>query len=150
VFRTDVSKVDQDVAYVAIVCTRMLQASILNVSSVFQMHVASVFIWMLHMFHTYVVSVLSENVFIWMLRMFHTYVASVLSGYCLCLQWFSSVLGVFFCKCFRCMFQVFHLSSFLCCKCCNLDVSKVDRVLQMLLWLCMYVSSASSVSDICC
>jgi hypothetical protein len=64
VFRTDVSKVDQDVAYVAMVCTCMLQASVPNVSSVFEMHVVSVFIWMLHIFHTYVTSVLSRNVFI--------------------------------------------------------------------------------------
>ena len=37
----------------------MLQASVPNVSSVFQTYVASVFIWMLHIFHTYVLSVLS-------------------------------------------------------------------------------------------
>ena len=43
-FHTDVVKVDQDVAYVAMVCTRMLQASVPNVSSVFHTYVASVFI----------------------------------------------------------------------------------------------------------
>jgi hypothetical protein len=35
VFHTDVAKLDRDVAYVAIVCTRMLQASVPNVSSFF-------------------------------------------------------------------------------------------------------------------
>ena len=55
-FHTDVAKVDQDVA---MVCTRMLQASVPNVSSVFHTYVASVFVWMLRMFHTYVASVLS-------------------------------------------------------------------------------------------
>jgi hypothetical protein len=35
VFHTDVAKVDRDVAYVAIVCTCMLQAYVPNVSSVF-------------------------------------------------------------------------------------------------------------------
>jgi hypothetical protein len=44
VFHMDVAKVDQDLAFVAMVCTRMLQASILTVSSVFQMYVANVFI----------------------------------------------------------------------------------------------------------
>ena len=44
-FRMDVAKVDQDVAYVVIV--GMLQTSIPNVSSIFQTYVASVFIWML-------------------------------------------------------------------------------------------------------
>jgi hypothetical protein len=38
-------------------CTRMLQASVPNVPSVFQKYVARVFIWMLHTFHTYVASV---------------------------------------------------------------------------------------------
>ena len=35
VFHTDVAKVGCDVAYIAMVCTRMLQASVPNVSSVF-------------------------------------------------------------------------------------------------------------------
>jgi hypothetical protein len=39
--------------------TRMLQVYVLNVSSVFSDYVASVFISMLHMFRTYVASVLS-------------------------------------------------------------------------------------------
>ena len=71
--------------------------------------------------------------FIWMLRMF-----------CNDFQQFS-----FFCKCFRHMFQVFHLSSDVCCKCfiylllyVASVTSRVDLVLHMLLWLYMYVSSA--------
>jgi hypothetical protein len=56
-------------------CTRILQMSVFNVSFVFQMHVANVFIWMLHMFHTYV--------------------ASVLSGCCVCFaMFFKCLLGV--------------------------------------------------------
>jgi hypothetical protein len=58
VFHTDVLKVDRDVAFVTMVCIRMLQASVPNVSSIFLTYVASVFILMLHMFHAYVVSVL--------------------------------------------------------------------------------------------
>jgi hypothetical protein len=41
--------------------------------------------------------------------MFHTYIASVLFECFVCLQWFSNVFRCFF-KCFRSMFQVFHLS----------------------------------------
>ena len=50
-------ELDRGVAFVSMVCTCMLQASVSNVSYVFQTYVASVFIWMLHMFHTYVASV---------------------------------------------------------------------------------------------
>ena len=97
VFYMDVSKMDRDVAHVTMVahvcCKRLFK--------------------MFHLFfQTYVVSV-----FIWMLHMFYTYVVSVLSACCVCLQWFSSVFRCF-CKCFRRMFQVLHLSSFVCCKCC--------------------------------
>jgi hypothetical protein len=42
-FNTDVAKVDRDVVFVAMVCTRMLQVSFLNVLSVFQTYVVSVF-----------------------------------------------------------------------------------------------------------
>jgi hypothetical protein len=42
------------------------------------------------------------SVFIWMLHMFHIYVACVLSGCCVWLQWFSSVFRCFF-KCFNCL-----------------------------------------------
>ena len=55
----DVEKVDRDVAYVAmaihVCCKRLFQMFHLF----FQMYVANVFIWLLHMFHTYVANVLS-------------------------------------------------------------------------------------------
>jgi hypothetical protein len=59
VFHTDVAKTDRDVAYVAMivhVCCKHLSPMF---HLFFQTYVASVFIWMLHMFHTYVASVLS-------------------------------------------------------------------------------------------
>ena len=73
-----------DVAYVAVVseaCCKSMFSSVLDDSEVclicvFQTHVAFVFIWMLHMFHTYV--------------------ACVLFGCCVWLQWFSSVFQVCF------------------------------------------------------
>jgi hypothetical protein len=58
VFYMNVTKVDRDVVFVGMVYTCMLQAFIPDVSSVFQTYVSSVFIWMLHMFHIYVASVL--------------------------------------------------------------------------------------------
>jgi hypothetical protein len=63
----------------------MLQVSFSNVSSVFLDVFVSVFMWMFHMFHTYVVSVLSDV--------------------CVCLQWLSSVSFVF-----RRMLQPLHLN----------------------------------------
>jgi hypothetical protein len=84
VFHTDGAKVDQDVAYVAMVVYICCKCLFL----------------MLHLFfQTYV-----TNVFIWMLHMFHTYVTSVLSGCCICLQLFFQVFFMCFCKCFRRMF----------------------------------------------
>ena len=58
-FRMNVAKVDRDVAYVPMVVHVCCKHLFPDVSSPFQTHVASVFIWMLHMFHTYVASVLS-------------------------------------------------------------------------------------------
>jgi hypothetical protein len=61
----NVARVDRDVAYVAMVihvCCKLL------------------FPMFLLFFHTYVASV-----FIWMLHVFYTYGASVLSGCCVCL-----------------------------------------------------------------
>ena len=88
----DVVKVDRDVACVATV-----------------VHVCSkhLFPMFYPFFQTYV-----ANVFIWMLHMFHTYVASILSGRCVCSAMVSSVFRCF-CKCFTCMLQVFHLPSLL-------------------------------------
>jgi hypothetical protein len=45
--------------------------------------------------------------------MFHTYVASILTGCCICF----TMIFKYFCKYFKCIFQVFHLSSAACCKC---------------------------------
>jgi len=83
VVHADVAKVDWDDAFIAMGSTRMLQASVPNVSSVFQTYIASVFIWMLHMFHTYVVSVLSGccACFQVFLQVFHMHVSSVLYAF---------------------------------------------------------------------
>ena len=59
-FYIDVAKVDQDVAYVAMVVHVYCKCLLPMFHQFFQMYVASVFIWMLHMFHTYVASVLSR------------------------------------------------------------------------------------------
>jgi hypothetical protein len=67
-------------------CTRMLQAPVLNVSSVF-----------LRMLQACI-----SGCCIY----FHTYDASVLSGCCVCLQWFQVFLRCF-CKCLRHMFHLF-------------------------------------------
>ena len=59
IFHTKVTKVDRDVAYVAMVvhiCCKLLFPMF---HLFFQTYVASVFIWTLHMFHIYVSSVLS-------------------------------------------------------------------------------------------
>jgi hypothetical protein len=69
-------------------------------------------------------------VFIWLLHMFHIYVASVLSRCCICFArafqvFFASVLDVCF-KCFICL-QKYVANVYL-------DISKVDRVLHMLQW----------------
>jgi hypothetical protein len=84
-FHKDVAKVDRNVAYVAMV-----------------VHVyCKILFAMFHLFF-YVCC----KCFIWMLHMFHTYVASVLSTCCVC---FTMVLRCFY-KCFRYILQVFHLS----------------------------------------
>jgi hypothetical protein len=65
-------------------CTYMLQASVLNVSSIFfQRYVAYVFIWMLHMFHTYIASVLSgcHVCFTMVFQVFRMYVLNVSSAF---------------------------------------------------------------------
>jgi hypothetical protein len=86
VFNTDVAKVDRGCCICCNGCTHMLQASVLNVSSIFHMYVASVFIWMLYMFHTYG--------------------ASVLSRCCVCFQWFSITFASVSDACFKCF--IFH------------------------------------------
>jgi hypothetical protein len=78
------------------------------------------------MFQRYVASV-----FIFMLHMFHTYISSVLSECCICLQWFFSVFRCF-CNCLRLMVQVFHRSFERMLQVLHMNVSKIDRVLRML------------------
>jgi hypothetical protein len=102
VFYMNVAKVDRDVAYVSMVvhvCCKLLFPMF---HLFFQKYVVSVFIWMLHMFYTYVVI--------------------VLSGCYVCLQWFqvfqTHVSGDS--SDFSRMLQVLHL-----------DVSKVDRLLHL-------------------
>jgi hypothetical protein len=107
-FQMSVTKVYQNAAYVT------LGAYVLKVCSqcficVFGSIVASVFIWMLHTFHIYA--------------------TSVLTGYCICLQWFSS--------CFHVFLQVFqkHVSSVsfvFMLQVLHINILKVDRVLHML------------------
>jgi hypothetical protein len=67
-FQMDVAKVDQDVACVAMVVHKCCKHLFPMFHLFFQMYVESMFIWMLHMFHKHV--------------------ASVLSRCCVCLQWF--------------------------------------------------------------
>jgi hypothetical protein len=58
VFYVDVAKLDRDVAYVAMVVHVCCNLLFLIFDLFFQTYVASVFIWMLHMFHTYIASIL--------------------------------------------------------------------------------------------
>jgi hypothetical protein len=58
-FHMDTAKVDRNISYVAMAIHVCCKAYVSNVSSIFQTYVESVFIWMLHMFHKYVASVLS-------------------------------------------------------------------------------------------
>jgi hypothetical protein len=111
VLHTGVAKVCRDVAYVAMVCTRMLQASVPNVSSVFS-------------------DVRCKCVYL--------DVAYVSHVYCKCLIWklhmFTIVFRCFFtcfCKCFRHMFQVCFICFLSYVASIDLDVLKVDRMLQM-------------------
>jgi hypothetical protein len=95
VFYMGVAKVDRNVAYVAMV----VQAFVSNGSSVFS-YVCCKCVYL--------------NVALLLQHMF----ASVLSGRCVCFFYngFKCFSGVL-CKCFRYMFQVFHLASNVCCKC---------------------------------
>ena len=124
VFHTDIAKVDHGVAFVAMVCTRMLQASVFNVSSIFQTYVASVFIWMLHMFHTYV--------------------ASVLSGCCVCLAIVS--------KCFSDVFASVSDACFKCFICLQTYVASVaSGCFKSRSGVASpFLLSTASPSDVCC
>jgi hypothetical protein len=126
----DAAKVNQDVAYVAMVVHICCKGLLPMFNLYFWMYVASVFIWMLHMFHTYVACVLSEC--------------------CVCLQMFSSVFRYLF-KCFRSMLEVCvsnvsvifrHVAIILseCFICC----SGYIHMLQT------YILNVSFVLDVCC
>ena len=67
-FQMDVAKVDRDIAYVTMVIHVCYKGLLPMFHLCFRLYVASVFIWILHMFHTYV--------------------ACVLYGCCVCLQRF--------------------------------------------------------------
>jgi hypothetical protein len=86
--------------------TRMLQASVSNVSSVFQTYVACVFIWMLQVFYLDVVyvSYICCKYFIWMLHIF-------VNGF----QVFCKCFGCI-CKCFSCFRTYVANISYECCK----------------------------------
>jgi hypothetical protein len=95
VFHADVAKVDRDVAIVVLVCCKLLFS-------------------MFHLFfHTHIASV-----YIWMLHMFYTYVASALFGCCVCFTMVFKCFFMCFCNWFTCMFQVLYLPSDIRCKCC--------------------------------
>ena len=57
-FHANVAKVDRDVTYVAMVVNVCCKLLFPMFHLLFQTYVARVFIWILHMFHKYVVSVL--------------------------------------------------------------------------------------------
>ena len=61
-FHADVAKVDRDIAYVVMVVRVYCKLLFVMFHLFFQTYVASVFIWMLHIFYTYIVSVVYVNV----------------------------------------------------------------------------------------
>jgi hypothetical protein len=92
VFRMNVAKVDQDVAYVAIgvhLCCKHLSP-------------------MFHLFFRYLLQVC----FIWMLHMVHTYIASVLFGCCVCFAMATDV----FSWCFQMYVTSVSIVSDVCCS----------------------------------
>jgi hypothetical protein len=105
------------VAYVLDECCKCIVPNVSVVSDVCY----TCFIWVLHMFHTYVASVSSDVAYVsHMVQVFHLDVAYVLQWLYICFPGVSNVC----CKCFNCsgrMLQVFHL-----------DFVKVDLVLHIL------------------
>jgi hypothetical protein len=90
----DVVKVDRYIAYVAMAIHVCCKMSVSNVSSVFQIYVANVFIWMLHVFYLDV-----AHAFAMAFQVFSGVFASVLDAcfkcfiylhtYCKCFIWFT-------------------------------------------------------------
>ena len=120
-FYIDVAKVDQDVAYFAMVVHIYYKCLLPMFYLCFQTYVTSVFIFMLHMFHVYIACVLFgcfvclqrfSSIFRWFFSRFQKHVASVRLKYFSCFQTYvASVLS----ECCICcsvathMFQMFHL-----------------------------------------
>ena len=115
--------------------THMLQASVSN-ASVVSDGWCTCFIWVLHIFHTYV-AIISSACCIY----FHTYVASVSYRCCICF----AIATHMFPSCFRCMLQVFQLFrtyvANVSSKCCKsrfgvayvvVDLIYSSRLLQLL------------------
>jgi hypothetical protein len=109
VFHTNVAKVDRGCCNG---CTRMLQVFVPNILFV----LSNICCKCVYLDAAYV-SLICCN---------------LLSGFCVCLQWFSSVFRCFFCKCFKSMFQVFHLSLDICSNCCICMFQKKIGCLHML------------------
>ena len=85
-----------------------------------------------------------------MLHILRIDVASVLSICYECFSGFSSVYRCF-CKCFKCMFQVFSFVFFCILQVLHLDVSKVDRdVGHVVMVFQVYVPNVSDILDVCC
>jgi hypothetical protein len=109
VFHVDVTKVDRDAVYVAMVVHVCCMCLFPMFHLFSQTYVASVFIRMLHMFHTY-------------LQVFYLDVAYI----------YKMFLNVFMCFC-KCFVLIFQLFSYICCKGFHLDVLKVYQ--RVLCWL---------------
>jgi hypothetical protein len=105
VFHANVAKVDQDVAHVAIVvhicCKLMFPPFHLFFPDV---RCKCVYLDVAYVSHIYC------KCFIYMLHMFHIYIVNVLSTCCIC---FTMAF-----KCFYVFLQVFYLPSDVCYNCC--------------------------------
>jgi hypothetical protein len=63
------------------------------------------------------------SVFIWMLHTFHTYAASALSRYYVCLQWFSSVFASASEECFKCFLYLQTYVAIIASRCLKSKLS---------------------------
>jgi hypothetical protein len=123
----DVAKLDRNVAYVAMAMHVCFEVYVPNVSisdiccKCFHLDVAKVDLDVAYtcMLQVYV----CFRCFICLLRVFYLDVVYIL-------QWFSSIFRGFR-KCFRQLFQLFHLSSFYMLQLLHPNISKVDQVLHM-------------------
>jgi hypothetical protein len=106
VFHMDVTKIDLDVAYVASVYSKYF---IYFSRRMLQVCLSGCCICFAHVLHVS--------------RLDVAYV----------LQWFFQVFLSVFYNCFKCIFEVFHLSSCML-HMSHLDVLKIDQILHMLQW----------------